>query len=236
MRKFGLVAVAAIVFATLPLGATATPTPAARVHVHWFAGSVTSVGSDSVSLNVLWTGPHDGRLNGQTVNVAVGSGTTIVNGKDGSSAQLSDIKSGDLLGVRATASDSTLTSLTATHMRIWCNCHWVGGTISALGGSSLDVQVARTGPFDTVLNGKDVPIQVNGATLYVKGRPKTPIGYSDLKVGDRVGVVFGASGFFKAPGFDPSTATFTAKRVHDWQKQPVPSPTSDAGSTATTTP
>ena len=236
MRKFGLVAAAAIVFATLPLGATAAPTPAARVHVHWFAGSVTTVGSDSVSLNVLWTGPHDGQLNGQTVTVAVNSDTKIVNGKDGSSAQLSDIKPGDLLGLRAAASDSTLTSLTATHMRIWCNCHWVGGTISALGGTSLDVQVARTGPYDTVLNGKDVTIQVNGSTLYVKGRPKTTIGYSDLKVGDRVGVIFGANGFFKAPGFDPSKATFTAKRVHDWQKLPVPAPASDAGAAAGTTP
>ena len=176
MRKFGLVAAAVIVFATLPLGVAAAPTPAARVHVHWFAGSVASVGSDSVSLNVLWTGPHDGQLNGQTVTVAVNSDTKIVNGKDGSSAQLSDIQSGDLLGLRAASSDSTLTSLTATHMRIWCNCHWIGGTISALGGSSLGVQVARTGPFDTVLNGKDVTIQVNGSTLYVKGRPKTTIG------------------------------------------------------------
>jgi len=236
MRKFGLVAAAVIVFATLPLGVAAAPTPAARVHVHWFAGSVTTVGSDSVSLNVLWTGPHDGQLNGQTVTVAVNSDTKIVNGKDGSSAQLSDIQSGDLLGLRAASSDSTLTSLTATHMRIWCNCHWIGGTISALGGSSLGVQVARTGPFDTVLNGKDVTIQVNGSTLYVKGRLKTTIGYSDLKVGDRVGVIFGANGFFKAPGFDPSKATFTAKRVHDWQKLPVPSPASDAGGTATTTP
>ena len=60
-------------------------------------------------------------------------------------------------------------------------------------------------------------LQVNGATVYLKGKDKTPIAFSDLKVGDRVGVVFAADGFFKAPGFDPSKATFTAKRVHDWQ-------------------
>ncbi len=197
---------------------------------------MTAVGSDSVSLNVLWTGPHDGQLNGQAVTVAVNSDTKIVNGKDHSPAQLSDIKPGDLVSMRATSSDSTLASLTATHIRIWCNCHWVGGTISALGGSSLSVQVARTGPYDTVLKGTNVTIQVNGATLYVKGRAKTPIGYSDLKVGDRVGVIFGADGFFKAPGFDPSKATFTAKRVHDWQKQQVPPPSSDAGAAAGTTP
>ena len=236
MRKFGLVAAAAIVFATLPLGAVAAPAPAATMHVHWFAGSVTAVGSSSVSLNVLWTGPKDGQLNGQAVTVAVGSDTKIVNGKDHSTAQLSDIEPGDLVSMRAASSDSTLASLTATHIRIWCNCHWIGGTISALGGSSLSVQVARTGPYDTVLKGANVTIQVNGSTIYVKGRPKTPIGYSDLKVGDRVGVIFAADGFFKAPGFDPSKATFTAKRVHDWQKLPVPSPTSDAGATAGTTP
>ena len=236
MRKFGLVAVAAVVFATLPLGVAAAPTPAARAHVHWFAGSVTTVGSDSVSLNVLWTGPHDGQLNGQTVTVAVDSDTKIVNGKDHSTAQLSDITPGDLVSMRAASSDSTLASLTATHIRIWCNCHWIGGTISALGGSSLSVQVARTGPYDTVLKGTNVTIQANGSTIYVKGRPKTTIGYSDLKVGDRVGVVFAADGFFKAPGFDPSKATFTAKRVHDWLKLPVPTATSDAGAAAGTTP
>ena len=236
MRKFGLVAAAAIVFAMLPLGAVAATTPAARAHAHWFAGSVTAVGSDSVSLNVLWTGPHDGQLNGQAVTVAVNSGTKIVNGKDHSSARLSDIKAGDLVSLRATSSDSTLVSLTATHIRIWCNCHWIGGTISALGGSSLSVQVARTGPYDTVLKGVNVTIQANGSTVYVKGRPKTPIGYSDLKVGDGVGVIFAADGFFKAPGFDPSKATFTAKRVHQWLKRQVPPPASDAGPAAGTTP
>ena len=79
-------------------------------------------------------------------------------------------------------------------------------------------------------------LQVNGATVYLKGRNKTPIAFSDLKVGDRVGVVFAADGFFKAPGFDPSKATFTAKRVHDWQRQQVPPPSSDAGAAAGTTP
>jgi hypothetical protein len=242
MRKFGLIAAAAIVFAMLPLGAVAATrnasdsTPTARAHAHWFAGSVTAVGSDSVSLSVLWTGPHDGQLNGQAVTVAVNSDTKIVNGKDHSPAQLSDIKPGDLVSMRATSSDSALTSLTAAHIRIWCNCHWIGGTISALGGSSLNVQVARTGPYDRVLKGKDVTLQVNGATIYVKGRARTPIGYSDLKVGDRVGVIFAADGFFKAPGFDPSKATFTAKRVHDWQRQQVPPPGSDSGAAAGTTP
>ena len=49
-------------------------------------------------MNVLWTGPKDGSLNGQTVTVAVNADTKIVNGKDHSAAQLSDIQPGDLVG------------------------------------------------------------------------------------------------------------------------------------------
>jgi hypothetical protein len=236
MRKFGLIAAAAIVFAMLPLGAVAATTPAARAHAHWFAGSVSAVGSDSLSVNVLWTGPKDGQLNGQAVTVAVNSDTKIVNGKDRSPAQLSDIKPGDLVSLRATSSDTTLTSLTATHIRIWCNCNWIGGTISSIGTGSFNVQVARTGPYDTVLKSHDVTIQVNASTTYVKGKGKTPITFADLKVGDGVGVIFGADGFFTARGFDPSKATFTATRVHDWQKRLVPPPASDSGGAAGTTP
>ena len=242
MRKFSVIAAAAIVFALLPFGAAAATrsandqAPNARAHAHWFAGSVTAVGAASLSVNVLWTGPKDGQLNGQAVTIAVNADTQIVNGKDHSAAQLSDIKPGDLVGLRAVSTDSTLTSLTATHIRIWCNCHWIGGTISAVGTSSFNVQVVRSGPYDTVLKSNDVTIQVNGATVYIKGKDKTPITLSDLKVGDRVGVVFAADGFFKAPGFDPSKATFTAKRVHDWQRQQVPPPSSDAGAAAGTTP
>jgi Domain of unknown function (DUF5666) len=243
MRKFGLIAAAAIVFAMLPLGAAAATRSASdsaprigKVRTHWFAGSVTAVGSDSLTLDVLWTGPKDGQLNGTTATVAVTSATRIVGGKGGTPEQLSDIVAGDLVALRATAADTTLASLTAVRIRIRCNCHWVGGTISALGGTSLGVQVARTGPYDTVLNGKDVTIQLNGSTAYIKGRSKTTIAYSDLKVGDRVGVIFGASGFFKAPGFDPETATFTAKQVHDWQRAQVPPPSSDPGAATGTTP
>ena len=44
---------------------------APRSHRVWFAGSVAAVGSTSLTVNVLWTGPHDGSLNGQTLNVSV---------------------------------------------------------------------------------------------------------------------------------------------------------------------
>jgi len=242
MRKYTVIAAAAFVFAILPLGAVAAPPGGsgsqapAKAHAHWFAGSVSSVGSDSLSLTVLWTGPKDGQLNGQSVTVAVNGDTQIVSGKDKTAVPLSSIQAGDLVGLRATAADSTLASLTATHIRVWCNCHWVGGTIGSIGGSSITVHVARTGPYDTVLKDHDVTIQVNGSTTYLKGKAKTPITLADLKVGDGVGVVFGANGFFKAPGFNPETATFTASKVHEWQKRQVPPPSSDAGTSAGTTP
>ena len=242
MRRISFItAVAAAVFALLPLAAVAAPPAggsqsAARPHLHWFAGSVSAVGTDSVSVGVLWTGPHDGQLNGTTVNLALGSKTRIVLGKDRTPGSLSSIQTGDLVGVFATANDSTLTTLTAARIHVRCNCHWIGGTIRTIGSSSLEVRVARTGPYDTVLNGKDVTLQVSSSTVYLRGKGRFAIGFSDLKVGDGVGIVFGANGFFKAPGFDPTTATFTAKRVHVWPKRSVPPASSDADAAAGTSP
>ena len=229
MRKFTVIAAAALAFAMVPLAAQADTTP--RAHTHWFAGSVTAASSSSVTLNVLWTGKQDGQLNGQSVSVALDANTQIVYGKDKSS-----IAPGDLVGIRATATDKTLASLTATKIHVFCNCHWIGGTISAIGSSSLSIQVARTGPYDTVLKDKNVTVQVDGSTTYIKGKDKTQISLSDLKVGDGVGVVFSASGFFKDPNFDPSSAMFTAKRVHLWAKKQVPPPSSDSSAAAGTNP
>jgi Domain of unknown function (DUF5666) len=242
MRKFFLIAAAAVVSALLPLGAAASPPGSGgskatdNPRSHWFAGSVTGVGSDSLSLRVLWTGRRDGQLNGQSVSVAVTADTTIVAGKDKHPVSLSSIQNGDLVGLTATSPDKTLASLTATRIHVFCNCHWVGGTISSIGSGSFSVQVARTGPYDSVLKAKQVTLQTTAATIYIRGKAKTPISFSDLKVGDGVGIVFAADGFFRAPGFDPATATFTAKRVHVWGKKDVPPPASDAGSAAATTP
>jgi Domain of unknown function (DUF5666) len=203
-------------------------------HAQWFAGSVTAVGTDSLTVGVLWTGPHDGSLNGQTVTVSVASSTRIDQGPHHTPIALGQIQVGDLVALRATGDSAT--SLTATRIHVYCNCHWVGGTISAISstGSSISVQVARTGPYDTVLNGQDVTIQVNADTVYLRGPHHDRIGFSDLQVGDGVGIVFSADGFFKAPGFDPTTATFTAKRVHVWGHKQVPSSSSDASSAAQT--
>jgi hypothetical protein len=202
---------------------------------HWFAGSVSSVGQSSITVGVLWTGPNDGSLNGQTVTVAVTTSTRIDQGPHRTPIALAAIQPGDLVALRATGDSPT--TLTPTRIHVYCNCHWIGGTISSIAadGSSFQVQVSRTGPYDTVLNGQNVTLQVNALTVYLRGPHGRRIGFADLKVGDGVGVVFGANGFFKAPGFNPATATFTAKRVHVWDRKQVPPQSSDAGNAAQTT-
>jgi len=214
-------------------GADETFTTAAAVvlpHKQWFAGSVNTVGSSSLTLGVLWTGPHDGSLNGQTLTVAVTSNTRIGRGANNTPIALAAIQSGDLVAIRAVG-DSPST-LTASRIHVYCNCHWVGGTISSVGAASIGVQVSRTGPYDTVLKGQNVTIQVNADTVYLQGPHHGRIGLGDLRVGQGVGVVFAANGFFRAPGFDPTAATFTAKRIHVWGRRDVPEPSSDASVSA----
>jgi hypothetical protein len=169
----------------VPVTAQAAP----KQQAHWFAGSVASTGSGSVSVNVLWTGTHDTQLKGTTVTVAIDSSTEIVYGKHQSS-----IDPGDL--VRIVAVDTT-----ARRIHVNCNCHFAAGNLDAISTSQLRIAVKRTGPYDTVLKDKNVTFQIGGATL------------PNLSVGDKVAVVFSSSGFFRDPSFDPSTATFTVLRV-----------------------
>ncbi len=237
MRKsipFFLAAVRVAAFA-LPAFA-ASPNAAAnqnaKTHTHWFAGSVSTVGASSLTVGVLWTGPHDGSLNSQLTTVAVNSDTQITSGKDRTPTSLSDLQAGELVSVSATGVGSDLTTLTALKIHVYCNCHWVGGTISSIGTTSVTVQVKRTGPYDTVLSGQAVPINVNSNTVYIGGKNKTPLTFADLKVGEGVGVVFSADGFFKAPGFDPTKANFTAKRIHVWGHSVVPPASTDASVSA----
>jgi hypothetical protein len=161
----------------------------------WFAGAVTSAGSGSVSLDVLWTGPHDTQLNGTSVAVGITPSTNIVYGKGQSS-----IAAGDLIRVRATGVGSA--TLTAKRIHVNCNCHFAAGTLDAISSSELRVSVDKTGPYDGVLKGQEVTFQAGSTSV------------GSLKVGDRVRVTFAATGFFKDPSFDWQTATFTAKRLH----------------------
>lgn len=222
---------------------TTTTTPAVTTtaagggrhrHLHWFAGSVSGVGDTSLSVGVLWTGPNDGSFNGQTLTVAVPANARIGQGPHHRPIALAQIQNGDLVSVRVAGDDPS--SLTAAAIHVFCNCHWIGGTVSGIGASSFSVAVARTGPYDTVLDSTTITLQANADTVYLAGRRHGRIGFSDLKVGEGVGVVFAADGFFKASGFNPGTAAFTAKRVHVWGPRQVPSATTDAAAAAQVSP
>ncbi len=232
MRRLTLLLAAAALTAAFALSALAAGPHRGRLHAHWLAGSVTTVSTDSVTVGVLWTGPRDGSLNGQSVTLAVDPGSRIISGRNRTPVALSSLQAGQLVGVIATGTGGDLTALTARRIHVRCNCHWIGGTIASTGTNTLTVQVERTGPYDSVLAGQAVKLDVDDATIVIKGKPKAPIGLSELATGESVGIVFSADGFFKAPGFDPAAATFTAKRIHAWGDAPVPSPLTDATSAA----
>jgi hypothetical protein len=226
MRRF--IAIFAVgVFLSVAGLASADGTP--RAGAHWFAGTVTAVGPSSVTVGVLWTGPNDGSLNGQTVTVNVETQTRINQGPHHRAIALAAISTGDLVAVRATGDTS---GLTARRIHVFCNCHWIGGTIGTVSSTGFTVNVTRTGPYDGVLDNTTVTLQTNELTVYLRGPHRARIGLSDLQPGAGVGVMFAADGFFKAPGFDPTKATFTAKRVHEWGVRQVPQPSSDAGVSA----
>jgi hypothetical protein len=226
MRRF--IAIFAVgVFLSVAGLASADGTPPAGVH--WFAGTVTAVGPSSVTVGVLWTGPNDGSLNGQTVTVNVVTQTRINQGPHHRPIALAAISTGDLVAVRAMGDTG---GLTARRIHVFCNCHWIGGTIGTVGSASFTVNVTRTGPYDGVLDNTQVTLQTNQYTVYLRGPHRARIGLSDLQPGAGVGVMFAADGFFRAPGFDPTKATFTAKRVHEWGVRQVPAPSSDASVTA----
>src|SRR3954466_9062301 len=113
MRRLIVMAAALTLLAAVPFAAAAKkPGAAARGPHHHFAGAVTAIGSDSVSILVLWTGKHDGQLLNTTVTVAVSGGTALTSGKAHTPIALAGIHQGDLVGVGVT-SDKALTSLTA---------------------------------------------------------------------------------------------------------------------------
>jgi len=203
---FGIVTAAVL---ALPLAALADNPPAAHAHGHFLAGSVVSAGSGQVTVDVSLTGKHDQQLDGKQVVVAVTTDTKIVYGRGQSS-----IDPSDLVGIHATAADATLSTLTARRIRVACNCHFAAGKLTAISPGLIRVDVARTGPYDKVLNGNEVKFDVDSSTKFVEGKAKKPITIGDLSIGDTVGVIFGASGFFRDPNFNWQDATFTAKLVH----------------------
>jgi trimeric autotransporter adhesin len=205
-----------------------------KPHLAWFAGQVSGVGSSTLTIGVLWTGPRDGALNGQTLTVNVASSTRVNQGPHGQPIALAQIQTGDLVAMQAAGESPT--TLTAVRIHVFCNCHWISGTISGITSGALNVQVGNTGPYDSVLKGHQITLQVNANTVYMRGPHRRRIAFSDLKAGQHVGVIFAANGFFRAPSFNPATATFTAKRIHVWGHDPVPANSSTDDGGATTTP
>jgi hypothetical protein len=205
-KALGIVAAAAL---ALPFAAVADNPPVTHARGLFLAGSVVSADSGQLTVDVSFTGKHDQQLDGKQVSVAITADTKIVYGKGQSS-----IDPGDLVGVHATAADASLSTLTARKIHVACNCHFAAGKLTAISPGLIRVNVAKTGPFDKVLNGNEVKFDVDSSTTFVEGKDKKPIMIGDLSIGDTVGVIFGASGFFRDPNFNWQDATFTAKQVH----------------------
>ena len=98
---------------------------------------------------MLWTGAHDGSLNGHAVNATVSPTATIVSGASKTPVALSSINPGDLVGVVATGLGQDLSTLTVTQIHVFCDCHFVGGTISNVTADSITLSVSKTGPVPT---------------------------------------------------------------------------------------
>jgi hypothetical protein len=81
---------------------------AAHYGYHWFAGSVVSVGSDSITVQVTKTGKHDTQLNGQTLTVPVSSSTQFLRGEAKTPIALGDIKTGDRVGIETQSPNGDL--------------------------------------------------------------------------------------------------------------------------------
>jgi hypothetical protein len=209
MRKLIALLAAALIAAVATTAALADGHSGQR----YFAGEVLAVGSGSLTVKVDKTGKKDTNLNGQTLTVAVDSSTQITLGadKNKTTAQLSDLEVGYRAGVYATPSATDPTSFTAVRIAGHYGYHWFAGSVVSVGSDSIVVQVKRTGPHDTQLNGQTLTVPVSSATQYFRGKAKTTIGLGDIASGDKVGIET------QSPNGD-LTRGMTAVHVHDWHK------------------
>jgi hypothetical protein len=83
-----------------------------------------------------------------------------------------------------------------------CHCHFAAGTLDAISTNKIRVHVERTGPYDKVLMGNEVTFDLGNANV------------PNLSIGDKVAILFSASGRFRDPNFDWQNATFTVLRLH----------------------
>jgi hypothetical protein len=185
-RTFAAVAALALAAPLAAMADNGPPSSASSVSRSAFAGSVASVSSTSLTVDVIWS--RKGTAS-STETVAIDPSTKIVYGKGKSS-----IEDGDLVRVRAAGG-------IAKRIHVDCNCHFAAGTLDAISTTKLRVQVARTGPYDGVLKGNDVTFQIGGTSL------------PNLSIGDKVAVRFSATGFFKDPNFNWQNATFTIEKL-----------------------
>ena len=94
------------------------PVPAAHAAARgkYAAGTITSLGRASLTLQVTSTGPHDTQLNGRLLTVAVDAATQIT--LDGKDVQLAALATGDSAALRVTGTSATgftATSIAAEH-------------------------------------------------------------------------------------------------------------------------
>lgn len=207
MRKLTTILAAALVAiaasATVALADGGTPPTAHPIAIVHLGGTITAVGSDSISLQVAKADRIGSSLVGQTVTIAVDASTRITVGKE--SGSLADLKTGARAVVVATGFPGNLLA-----MRIRAGkgpeaqVHAFGGAVTAVGSGSLTIEVDRTGKHDTELMGQTITVSVPDGTPITLGEDKTPIKLSDVQVGWRAGVA----------ATQDSSGAWTATRVH----------------------
>lgn len=149
-----------------------------------FGGTVTAVGSDSLTIDVKRAGKRSAGLVGTSVTVRVDSSTKVT-GKGVS--QLADVKAGDRVAV--VASGDPAQGLTALAIRdvgpIAAERRWLGGTVAAVGPTSVSIAVKKAGKADRSLVGQTVTVAVTGTTQFTgKGAKQL----SDVQTDDTVAV------------------------------------------------
>ena len=149
------------------------------------SGSVVSVGTSSLTVEVDHKGPPTdaatAALVGKQLTVAVTPATKIT--RDGKPIQLSDLVTGEhvLIRVHAVGSQYTAVSIRASNHDIR-----VAGTITAVGTTTLTLEVERSAKNASELEGKPLTFTVDSSTrILLNGRPAQ---LSDLKNGDQAAV------------------------------------------------
>jgi acyl-CoA hydrolase len=154
------------------------------------SGNITAVGADSVTLDV----GHVVRIGEASIDrqaaLAVTSDTKIT--RDGNPIALTDLVIGEHIGATAEAIGSDPVELTARTIRAADRELALAGKVTAVGSSSLTVDVDHVVRIGSATLDKQVTLQVTAATKIT--RDGKPIALSDLVVGEHVGATAEAIG------------------------------------------